>query len=121
MLKLGLQEKPLGVQRTDKPRLWRSLDSCVEFLKTELLIGHVDLDATKYSHVEPGKSRPDASKRLLNAFEAAAHDKWFREQVEIGLLEADDPATQWVSQEESEASWATKRAELVSRAGGSVV
>ena len=66
-----------------------------------------------------GKSREDASERLRNAHEAAAHDKWFREQVEIGLAEADDPAAEWVTNEEANASWAKKRAELVKRAEGS--
>lgn len=27
------------------------------------------------------------------------HDKWFREQVEAALAEADDPNTEWVSHE----------------------
>ena len=27
----------------------------------------------------------------------AVHDAWFRKQVAQGLREADDPATQWVS------------------------
>ena len=66
-----------------------------------------------------GKSRDDASERLRNAHEAAAHDKWFREQVEIGLAEADDPAAEWVTNEEANASSAKKRAELVKRAEGS--
>ncbi|MGZ8238570.1 MAG: hypothetical protein ACXWTY_11960 [Methylobacter sp.] len=120
MLKLGNQEKPLGVQRTDKPRLWRSLDNCVEFLKTELHINKIDLDASKFSNVEDGKElrkRPDASERLRKAFKAADHDKWFKEQVKLALVEANDPNTQWVSQEDAKASWATKRAELVKRAG----
>ncbi len=33
MLKLGTIEKPLGAQRTDKPRTWRSLDTCMDYLK----------------------------------------------------------------------------------------
>ena len=32
MLKIGKTEKPLGTQRTDKPRTWRSLDSCMTCL-----------------------------------------------------------------------------------------
>lgn len=121
MLKLGMQEKPLGVQRSDRPRLWRSLDSCVEYLKKVLKIAKIDLlDSTNYSHTDlPGKSRPDAAERMKGAFEAAEHDKWFREQVELALVEASDPNTQWVSKEEAEASWAVKRAALVKRAQGS--
>jgi hypothetical protein len=118
-----MQEKPLGAQRSDKPRMWRSLDRCVDYLKKELHIARFELlDATNFSNVAlVGKSREDASERLRNAHEAAAHDKWFREQVEIGLAEADDPAAEWVTNEEANASWAKKRAELVKRAEGSAV
>lgn len=124
MLKLGMQEKPLGAQRTDKPRLWRSLDRCVEYLKKELHIARFELlDATNYSDVAivGGKSRADASARLRNAHEAAAHDKWFREQVEQAIAEADAPNAEWVSNEDANASWAKKRAKLVKRAEESAV
>lgn len=124
MLKLGMQEKPLGAQRTDKPRMWRSLDRCVEYLKNELHIARFELlDATNYSDVAivGGKSRADASARLRNAHEAAGHDKWFREQVEQAIAEADAPNAEWVSNEDANASWAKKRAELVKRAEGSAV
>ena len=122
VLKLGMQEKPLGAQRSDKPRMWRSLDRCVDYLKKELHIARFDLlDATHFSNVAlPGKSREDASERLRHAHEAAAHDKWFREQVEIGLAEADDPAAEWATNAEADASWAKKRAEWVKRAEGRV-
>ena len=33
VLKMGLQERPLGAQRSDKPRTWRSLDRAVAYLK----------------------------------------------------------------------------------------
>lgn len=121
VLKLGMQDKALGIQRSDKPRIWRSLDRCVEYLKNELHIARFELlDATNYSDVAlVGKSRDDAAERLRKAHEAAAHDKWFREQVEIGLAEADDLAAEWVTNEEANASWTKKRAELVKRAKGS--
>ncbi len=123
VLKLGLQEKPLGAQRSDKPRTWRSLDRCVDYLKKELHIARFELlDATHYSHVAlEGKSRIDASDRLRNAHEAAAHDKWFREQVELAIREADDPAAHWISHEKAHASWAAKRAELLKRVEESAV
>lgn len=123
VLKLGTQEKPLGAQRSDKPRVWRSLDRCVEYLKNELHIARFDLlDATNFSTVAiVGKAREDASERLRRAHEAAAHDKWFRTQVEQGLKEADDLNAEWISEEDANASWTTKRAELVKRAEGSAV
>ena len=123
MLKLGTQEKPLGVQRSDKPRIWRSLDSCMEYLKKELHIARVDLlDATDHSDVPlVGKSRPDAAKRMRGAFEAADRDKWFRSEVTQALKEADDPSTPWVSNDQASKSWAEKRAKLAKRVEASAV
>lgn len=120
ILKLGMHEKPLGAQRSDKPRVWRSLDRCVDYLKKELHIARFELlDATHFSDVPlAGKRREDASERLRNAHEAATHDKWFREQVEVAIAEADSPATEWVSNEDATASWAKKRADLAKRVAG---
>ena len=121
VLKMGLQERPLGAQRSDKPRTWRSLDRAVAYLKNELHIARFDLlDATNHSEGEPleGKSRGDASERLRSAHEAAGHDKWFREQVELAIKEAEAPDAQWVSADDAKASWKQKRAELLNRAGG---
>ena len=121
VLKLGLQERPLGAQRSDTPRTWRSLDRAVAYLKNELHIARFDLlDATHHAEGAPlaGKSREDASERLRLAHEAAGHDQWFREQVELGIREADAPDAQWVSHEDAKASWKKERAELVKRAGG---
>ena len=90
ILKVGMQEKPLGTQRTDKPRTWRSLDSCMTYLRDELHIVRVDgIDATDYSEASVHtKRRADASERMKRAHEAAAYDKWFRAQVQESL---DDP------------------------------
>lgn len=120
VLKLGLHERPLGAQRSDKPRTWRSLDRAVAYLKNELHIARFDLlDATNHSEVAllAGKSRVDASERLRQAHEAAGHDKWFREQVALAIKEADAPDVQWVSTADAKLSWKQKRAELVKRAG----
>lgn len=120
VLKLGLQERTLGAQRSDTPRTWRSLDRAVAYLKDELHIARIDLlDATHHSEGVPlaGKSRADASERLRLAHEAAGHDQWFRAQVELGIQEADAPDAQWVSAADAKASWKQKRAELLKRAG----
>lgn len=90
MLKIGKTEKPLGTQRTDKPRTWRSLDSCMTYLRDELHIVRVDgIDASRYSAASVHtKRRADSSARMKAAHEAAAYDKWFRAQVQESL---DDP------------------------------
>jgi len=121
VLKFGLQERPLGAQRTDRPRTWRSLDRVVAYVKDELHIARFDLlDATNHSEGEPvaGSSPVAASERLRHAHQAATYDKWFRAEVEQGLKEADDPNTQWVSNEDANKSWANQRAKLVKLAGG---
>ena len=118
LLKYGMEERPLGIQRADRPRLWRSLDTCVDYLKEELHIVRIDLvDATQHNAGAPlpGKSRPDAAERMRNAFAAAEHDAWFREQVEIGLQEADDPATKWIPHEEVERQFGQLREDLRKR------
>ena len=123
VLKLGKQEKPLSAQRSDKPRMWRSLDRCVDYLKKELHIARVDLlDATNYSNAAlTGKTRADASERLRKTHAAAAHDKWFRAQVEQAVQEANGPNAEWVSNDDANKRWSKKRAALVKRAEGSAV
>lgn len=121
VLKLGGQQKLLGAQRADKPRIWRSLDRCVEYLRSELSIVRLDsLDASNYRANDVERtSREDTADRMRRTHEAAAHDKWFRAQVEQAIVEADDPGTEWISHEDAKASWAKKRAELLKRLDGS--
>ena len=40
------------------------------------------------------------------------HDKWFKDQVEIALKEADDPETAWVDHAVVRKDWEAKRAAL---------
>ncbi len=88
MLKVGMQETPLGTQRTDKPRTWRSLDSCVQYLRDELKIIKVDgIDASNYSaeavhHTQRGKA---AAERLRAAHEAAAYKQWLDREVQEAI------------------------------------
>ena len=43
------------------------------------------------------------------------YDKWFREQVEIGWQEAEDPSTSWVPHEVVKQDIARQRAQLMTR------
>lgn len=122
MLKLGMTEKPLGMQRVDKPRMWRSLDACMGYLKNDLGIDRLDsLDASNHSDVGTSRStRADSSARLKHAHEAAAYDNWFRTQVQASLTEADDSSTHWVSNDAASEHFAAKREELRQRIAASV-
>lgn len=122
MLKTGTLEKPLGGTKADRPRMWRSLDTLAAYLRRDLNIVQIDsIDATHHSNADVSRpGRPDAAARMKRAHEAAAYDAWFRAEVEAGIKEADDPATEWVSNEEVEADWERQRAELAKRAARSV-
>ena len=112
MLRLGHAEKLLGTQRTNKLRTWRSLDTCMDYLRNELHILRVELDATHFSEGGPsGRSRQDAAERMKRAHEAAAYDAWFRAQVQASI---DDPRAN-VSDDEARAHFAARKAALRQR------
>ena len=83
LLTVGGIEKRLGTQRTERLRLWRSLDRCVAYLKAELDISRIDLvDARLHRADAPAqRRRSDTAERMRRTHQAAAYDAWFREQV----------------------------------------
>jgi len=87
MLKIGMKETPLGTQRTDKPRTWSSLDSCMQYLRDELRIVKIDgIDASNYSAATAhSKRRQDAAERMRAAHEAAAYRKWLASEVQEAI------------------------------------
>jgi len=120
MLQVGAARKPLGVQRSDKPRTWRSLDRCVDYVKNELHLSRFDLlDATLHSDVlAPGKPRSDAAERMRQTHQAAAYDKWLRAEVAQGIQEADDPVTAWLDNSTVMTESAARRAQWLEQAQG---
>jgi hypothetical protein len=115
VFKLEASEKVLAAQRSKLVRVWRSLDRCVAFMRTELGVAHFDgLDASHYAAEGPiRKTRTDASKRMRRAHEAAAHDEWFRAQVGEGLRDLD--AGRVVSEADHDTHWAKRRVALEKR------
>jgi hypothetical protein len=64
------------------------------------------------------RRRPDTAARQRRAHEAAAHDAWFRGEVEQALRETNEPATtQWVSQGEAKRQSARRREKWQAKAG----
>ncbi len=117
IVKYGMTERALAAQRSRQVRVFRRMETLVTYLKG-IGIQHFDVDAADYA-ADGGKahSRPDRAEALRRAHEAANHDKWFREQVEDAIHEADDPNTVWVSNEDAQKDWAEKRAKLAARIG----
>ncbi len=112
VVRYGKSEHSLAAQRSRQVRLFKRMETLVSYLK-DVGISQFDVDAADYA-AESSK-RPDRADALKRAHEAAEHDRWFREQVQIGLREADDPNTVWISQEEMEKEWEEMRAELQAR------
>jgi hypothetical protein len=119
LIKYGMLERPLAATRSKKVRTFRKLETLVTYLK-EIGISRFDVDAAQFDpDTIQTRKRPDRAEALRKAHEAADHDKWFREQVEQGLKEADDPNTVWISHEQVVADMRQQRAALLARAGQS--
>lgn len=115
VVKYGMTERPLAATRSREVRIFKKLETLVGYLK-DLGVIRFDVNAADYDP-EGGKAltRPDTSAALKRAHAAAAHDKWFRAEVEQALQEADDPATEWVPHSVVKADMAKQRAELKAR------
>lgn len=101
MLKMGMTEKPLGGVRSDKPRMWRSVDTLLKYLRKDLHIVKIDsIDATHHNDADVMRvGRPDQAARMKRAHEAAAYDEWLRAEVQASM---DDPRPSLTDEEASE-------------------
>lgn len=118
LVQYGTTERPLVAQRSRQVRIFRRMETLVSYLRG-MGIQRFEVDAAEYAQ-GGGKSnrRPDRAEALRRAHEAAAHDAWFREQVEVALMEADDPSAEWISQERVKEDMERQRAELLARIKG---
>jgi len=99
------------------PRTWRQFETLAGYLK-ELGIVEYRVNTAGF---EPGagggkqvdKRSATASERMKRAHQAAAHDTWFREQVQASI---DDPRPS-VDDDVAKKQFAAKRAALAKRAG----
>lgn len=99
MVKYGMQERPLATQRSRQVRVFRRFETLVSYLK-DVGLSQFDVDAANYDqNSATAPKRPDRAEALKQAHEAAAYDKWFREQVQASI---DDPRPS-VSNEEANA------------------
>lgn len=99
MVQVHRTQYPIAAKRGGL-RSFRRLETAVAFLQ-DAGLGQFRVDARGYDRqAHPANHRrPDAAAALRHAHEAAAHDAWFRGQVQAALREADDPATEWVAHE----------------------
>lgn len=114
VVRYGKVERALAIKQ-GQVRIFRKLDTVDSFLRG-IGLKQYQVDARQFDSVTT-RTNDAARERMQRAHKAAAYDQWFSEEVSQAIKEADDPATQWVSQEEATASWAKKRAELLKRVG----
>ncbi len=117
VVKNGRKRQALGLKRGNT-RKFRDFATLVKLLKS-IGLNEYRMDASQYDPNVVVRTNPSAAKRLKDTYAAAAHDKWFREEVAEAVKEADDPATKWVSAKDADATWAKKRAALLKLAGSS--
>ena len=71
LVKVGMSEKPLGAQRTGRVRTWRSLDTLIDYLRTDLGITKIDgVDASGHNPAAVHQSRPDVAGRMRQAHQS---------------------------------------------------
>ena len=116
VINYGRASQTLAATR-GQPRTFRQFETLAGYLK-ELGIVEYRVNTAEF---EPGAAtgKPDdkrsatASERMKRAHAAAAHDSWFREQVQASI---DDPRAS-VPHDQAKKQFAVKRAALAKRAG----
>jgi hypothetical protein len=117
VIKYGMTERALAARR-GAIRIFSRFETLVNYLKN-IGISQFNVNASNYDSSDK-RSRPDSSERMKRTFDAADHNKWFREQVENGIQQANDPKTMWVSNEEAQAMSIKRRTEWAKQAKGRV-
>lgn len=109
----GAGERALAAQRSRQVRVFRQIETLVSYLR-KMGIDRFDVNAERY-RPEGGKERPDRAEAMRRTHEAAAHDRWFREQVAAALQAADDPDAAWVSNDVVRQDAARQREAILAR------
>lgn len=97
VIKYGTVEQVLAARR-GALRIFGRFETLVNYLKS-IGISQFHVNATDYNPAHK-RTRPDSSQRMKQTFGAAEHDRWFREQVEEAMLQADGPDAVWIQHEE---------------------
>jgi hypothetical protein len=89
VVKYGTTERALAAQRSQQIRIFRKLETLVDYLKG-IGISRFDVDTENYDvHSGTERKRPDRSAALKDAHEAAAYAKWLKAEIQEAI---DDPS-----------------------------
>ena len=99
------------------PRTWRQFETLAVYLKelgiVEYRVNTAEFAPGAAAGKQDDKRSTTASERMKRAHQAAAHDTWFREQVQASI---DDPRPS-VDDAAAKKEFAAKRAALAKRTG----
>lgn len=85
LVKYGMTERALAAQRSHQVRIFRKLETLVEYLKG-VGIPRFDVDAVNYDpHSVTVTKRPDRAAAMKDAHAAAAYTKWLKAEVQEAL------------------------------------
>lgn len=85
LVKYGMTERALAAQRSHQVRIFRKLETLVDYLKG-IGIPRFDVDAENY---DPDSvtvhKRPDRAAAMKSAHEAAAYTKWLKAEIQEAI------------------------------------
>src|SRR5471032_566566 len=85
LVKYGNTERALAAQRSHQVRIFRKLETLVEYLKG-VGIPCFDVDAVNYDpHSVTATKRPDRAAAMKDAHAAAAYTKWLKAEVQEAI------------------------------------
>lgn len=86
LVKYGMTERALAAQRSHQVRIFRKLETLVNYLKG-VGIARFDVDAANYEHdsLDATRSRPDSAAQMKSAHEAAAYTKWLKAEIQEAI------------------------------------
>ncbi|NHZ90102.1 hypothetical protein F2P45_13910 [Massilia sp. CCM 8733] len=85
LVKYGMTERALAAQRSRQVRIFRKLETLVEYLKG-VGIPRFDVDAVNYDpHSTTTAKRPDRAAAMKDAHAAAAYTKWLKAEVQEAI------------------------------------
>jgi len=109
-------EAILTKARSTEPRGFGNPMQAIQVLMgLGIMMGAFDVSQWSSEPDEHSRVRPDRRAALRDVHEAAEYDRWFREQVEEGIREADDPNTEWVDHDVVLQEMARQKKELQDR------
>lgn len=85
LVKYGMTERALAAQRSHQVRIFRKLETLVDYLK-KIGIPRFDVDAVNYDPQSMiATKRPDRAEAMKDAHAAAAYTKWLKAEVQEAL------------------------------------